>query len=211
MAEEKKLDLEIGKVDDNELTNEQQLKDIVEDPSINKPTEEDKKFFKDEFEKAAAEFQETQWAICEADKARETLDYLTDFIRNKAYWDSQVFMGVIKFDEVLEDLHKNFKEGETLKVEYQPLEFLAYILQKGISGRGLEDAKAFEKVMDKHGEIAEVVMGTVEIARKAIKEIQFKQDQWLAAEQGFFLEKEDAPEVDNPEGDLANSEPQVGE
>jgi len=162
------------------------------DASIaNKPTKKDIENFKVAFENAAKEFQNKLWQIADEKEAWNTLEYLNDFIKNRAIWMKDSWMGMIKINEVIEDSYKNFEKNKPLFVTYQALEFLAYIMQNGVSGIGVASAEEFEKIAEKHIKIMGNIFNVVKEARELIKEIQFKQDQWISAEQGFFLEKED--------------------
>lgn len=184
-------ELEVTKVEEKEITSQEELEKVLADPSTNKPSDEEKIQFKEDFEKAVEEFNNKKWAISKDNDTFKTLNYLNDFIKNKAYWNNNVWMGLIKMNETIEELYKTSMEGKALEVSYHPLEFLAYILQNGISGVGVQSALDFEKVADKHIIIAEYVMDALTNAREMIKEVQYLQEKWIAAEQGFYLVRED--------------------
>jgi len=188
-------ELEINKAGDITLLN---------DSSTNKPTAEDIERIKLEFEDSAKEFSERLWKIAEPGEVQKTVDYLDDFVKNKAVWAKDAWMGLIKLNEVIEDIKTDIDYFKELKVTYQALEFITYILQNGIGGVGIQSALDFETVAEQHAAVLEKAAESVTAAREEIKEVQFKQDRWVAAEQGFFLEREDLRKnIEEEEAEIA--------
>jgi hypothetical protein len=166
---------------------------------INKPTDEEKAQFKDDFEKAMEDFKNTKWDISEkgAFGANDVAMFLYDFMKRFAFWTKTGWMGMIKMNEELRKAQAlaATEENTALALDYQALEFCAYMLSNPGSV-GIDAANDFEKIADKFSKIGIVVGQKVEEARARLKDIQYLQEKWAAAEQGFFLSDLEPPKQD---------------
>jgi hypothetical protein len=205
MAEEEKTKLTV-------------VKDGVEEvKEISKPTPEEVAQYKEDFDKAVKEFQENRWNISEKGKfnANDVGLFIQDFMRKFAFWTKTGWMGMIKMDEELKKAIELVNEETCLSLDYQALEFCAYMLANPGS-IGLKEALEFEKIADKYSKIGIVVGKQIEEARAMLKNVQYLQEKWAAGEQGFYLadlepkveEKDVAEELKDHLDDL-NSEGKV--
>ena len=167
----------------------------------NKPTPEDIQKFKEEFELAATTFSTKGWVIGTKEQYDEISNFLIEYIVKYVYWTKNGWMGVIKLHEELLNIINSIKEDNTkdFSLGYQALEFTAYILSNP-GGTGLQSALDFEAKANSHMLVYELVTKELGDARKELENIQFLQNQWATAEQGFFLEKEPAPETEYEPG-----------
>jgi hypothetical protein len=165
---------------------------VTETQEPKKPSPEEIEAARIEFEKAVNDFNTKQWEICEENKAEGTIDfvlyYLTTYLWTKNSW-----MGVLKLNEEITAAKEKLKETGKFIIGYQALEFLNFILSNP-SGTGLESAIQFEAISEKHIQLFEIVTKKVEEARALLKDIQFKQENWGALSQGFYLERVDGVE-----------------
>lgn len=161
-----------------------------QDPSINKPSEEEVNQAIADFNAKAAEFNGKKFEIGESDQAIKIFDFILDFMENHVYWTKNGWMGVLKMHEELTEAKEKHKEGEKFAIGYQALEFMFYALTNP-GGTGLASAKAVEKVADWYAEVIEMSAKVLEAAREELKDIQFLQDRVTAMQQGFYLERED--------------------
>jgi hypothetical protein len=193
MAEKEKTKLTIVKDDKEEVK------------EINKPTPEEVVQFKEEFDNAVKNFNEAKWEISEKGKfgANDVAIFLMDFMDRFAFWTKTGWMGLIKMDEEIKKELTLVDENNGLKFGYQALEFCAYMLSSP-GGIGMKSAIEFEKIADKYSKIGVVIGQQVEDARAQLKNAQYLQEKWAAAEQGFYLAdlepkeelKEEIKEVD---------------
>jgi hypothetical protein len=179
---------------------EEKIAEAVKD-NPNKPTEEEIKLAGEEFESTAKAFPTILWEVGKPEKAREYIQYLQHFVRNRLFWTKNGWMGVVKLQEELENIEKTLKEGEAFKLGYQALEFTYFSLVNP-GGVGLQTALDFEQEATNYLPLFEDVSLILEEARKQLKNIQFLQDKWSALSQGFYLEVEPSEEVKNPEDEL---------
>ena len=192
MAEKKEQVIEELSVN-NVKEMESKIVDAIKKNPDNKPTEEEIKEAEETFNSVANGFQLKSWDIGELEDAQEHIDYLNHFLENRAFWTKNVWMGMLRFKEELDDAEKFVKTNKgksPLKLGYQALEFLYFILQSP-GGLGIETAKSFEAENDKYVKIFDSVANILQGVRDELKEIQFLQDQVTALNQGFYLERED--------------------
>lgn len=190
---------------------QKQLKNIVNDPSINKPSEEEVVQAQKEFEEAAKEWSTTNYQIGKPEEAQEICDYLNHFLRNRFLWQKDAWMGVIRLTDELKSAEVSFKgkTDKSLELGYQALEFTYYVLSNP-GGIGLQAALDFESEHEIFIKTALAVESQLESARKRLKEVEFLQQRWGAMAQGFYLELE--PELDselNSETNLDDEEDSV--
>jgi hypothetical protein len=168
---------------------------ILNDASVNKPTEDEVNAATKEFNKKAAAFNKKTFKIGNYKKADAIYDFVLDFLENHVYWTKNGWMGVLKMHEELTETRKNRKEKDAFSVGYQALEFLFYALTNP-GGTGIESAKAIEKVADIYIETMELAGKKLEAARKELGDVQFLQEKVAAMQQGFYIEKEDGVEAE---------------
>jgi hypothetical protein len=183
MAKKDKVELEVVK---NEK--EKEIK--------RKPTEEERLQFKADFDAAMKEFAETRWQISDPGNfaANDVYFFLLDYMNKYASWEKTQWMGMLKMNEELKKFMAEVNDTTGLSMDYQALEFCGFMLYNP-KGIGLEAAIEFEKIADKYSKIMIVVGQKIEDARNKLKAIQYLQDKWAAAEQGFYLaELEPKPE-----------------
>jgi hypothetical protein len=182
--------------------------DIIKDPSIglhdsstnlNKPTSEEIEQYKNEFQEALKAFENTKWQVSEPGKfgANDVAIFLLEFMEKYAFWSKTEWMGMLKMEDELKKAIAISDEIVGLRFGYQALEFCAYMLANP-GGTGIQLAKDFEAQADKYSKIGMKVGASVEVARKKLKDIQYKQERWAAAEQGFYYEREDETETEKP-------------
>lgn len=196
------------------------VKDGVEEvKEIGKPTPEEVLQYKEEFEKAVKDFQEKRWDVSEkgAFNSNDTALFIQDFMKRFALWSKTGWMGMIKMDEELKKATKLISEETCLSLDYQALEFCAYMLSNP-GCVGLDGAFEFEKIADKFSKVGILMGQKVEEARAELKNVQYLQEKYAASEQGFYLadlepkveEKEEVPieETDTePEGKVITMTP----
>jgi len=181
-------ELEVTNIEDAK----EKLKEIDPEGKLNKPTPEEIEKFKQDFQDAMKAFDEKRWDISEAGRfgANDVGMYLLDYIKKFAFWKNTEWMGLIKMEEEVKK-SMSFADASTgLNFSYQALEFCAYMLTNP-GGTGIALAKEFEAQADKYSKVGIVVGSQIENARKELKEIQFLQDVYLAAAQGFYLSRDD--------------------
>jgi len=186
-----------------ELT--EKLNEIVGDPSINKPSEEEVAQAKLDYENAAKEWKETIYKIGTPEEGQEICDYLKHFIMHRCMWKENAWMGVIKLAEEIDAANTLFKgkKGKGLELGYQAAEFTFYILSNP-GGIGLQSALDFESEHEIYFKCFNLFGQTVQDARDNLKNVEFLQQRWGAMAQGFYLEME-------PEQEPEINEESVGE
>ena len=197
MSEKKKEQVEEISINNVGKLDEKLASAINETDSDNKPTEEEIKQAEEEFNLAANTFNTKKWDIGEVKESKELIDYLYHFLNNRFFWQENAWMGVIKFNEELEEAEKFIEEKKGnahLKLGYQALEFLYFMLKKP-GGMGLNEAMSFEAENEKYVKIFDYAADVLKEARDEIKEIQFLQDKMTAMKQGFYLEVEDEENI----------------
>lgn len=198
MAEKEKTVLTVVK-DGEEQTKE-----------INKPTPEETEQFKNDFEKGLEDFKDARWEVSDKGNfaANDVAIFLMDFMKKFAFWTKTGWMGLIKMEEELKKSQAAVTEDTALMFDYQMLEFAAYMLTNP-GNIGLETAYEFEKIADKYSKIATVIGEKVEAARNELKNVQYLQEKWAAAEQGFYLSELESSvqeELEQKDGNLGNME-----
>lgn len=178
----------------------EQLGKLTNDPSLNKPSEEEIEAAKKEFEDAAKAFGGKMYQIGETEDAQKFYDYIIHFIRNRFMWKKDEWMGIIKLVEEIEASEVLFKgkKDKGFEIGYQALEFVYYALTNP-GGIGLQSAKDFEAEKELYVTVATEVGKQLEGARNTLKDIEFLQQKWGAAAQGFYLEMEPEEKEDEKE------------
>ncbi len=186
---EKEPKLEVNETNAENLTNEDMSK--KENNNLNKPSEEEIKQAKEEFDKGANDFSTKTWQIGAPEKSKEIIDYIKHFIEKRLFWTKNGWLGVVKLTEELNEAEKitNVTEGG-LKLGYQAIEFLYYSLSNP-AGIGLQTAKDFEAEYELFADIFKAVETCLEDARKQLEEVQFLQEKWATMSQGYYIERED--------------------
>ena len=176
--------------------------DVEEKKEVKKPTKEEKAQYKADFDKAMADFSEAKWEISEkgAFGSNDVGLFIQDFMKRFAFWTKTGWMGMIKMEEELRKAMALADDNTGLQLSFQALEFCAYMLANP-GHVGLDSAKEFEKIADKFSRIGIVVGQKVEEARGQLKNIQYLQEKWASAEQGFYLSdlepaKEEVPQTE---------------
>lgn len=182
--------------------------------NTNKPSPEETQQFKDEFDAAMKEFAETKFQISDASQfaANDTVMFLLDYMQKYALWSKTGWMGIIKMHDVLQEEIKKDNETSGLCLDYQALEFCGYMLMNP-GAVGYEKAIEFEKIADKYSQIMVSVGKKVEEARAKLKKVQYLQEKWAAAEQGFYLadlepKEEKSEEDSDKEGTVIEMKPE---
>jgi hypothetical protein len=182
--------------------------DKEEEKKINKPTDKEKEQYKDEFNAALKVFDKKKWQISEPGKfgANDVGLYILEFMNKYAHWAKTEWMGMIKMEEELKKAISAADENTGLQLGYQALEFCAYMLSNP-GGTGLILAKEFESQADKYSKIGIIIGTKIEEARGELKNIQYLQDKWSAAEQGFYLadlepKKDTTDEIKDDQDDI---------
>jgi hypothetical protein len=181
------------------------VKDGVEEvKEVGKPTPEEVVKYKEEFEAAVKKFQETKWEISEKGNyaANVVGMFLMDYMKRFGFWTKTGWMGMIKMDEEIKKAMANANETTAFCLDYQALEFCAYMMSSP-GGVGLPLALEFEKIADQYSKIGIVVGTKVEEARTKLKEVQYLQEKYAAAEQGFYLADLE-PEPEEKEGPVVD-------
>jgi len=180
---------------------------------VNKPTPEEVEQYKQDFQVALKDFDEKKWIISEPGKfgSNDVGLYLIDFMNKYAFWSKTEWMGILKMELELQKTMSLADENTALQLGYQALEFCAYMLANP-GGTGLRLAKDFEAQADKYAKIGVVVGTKIEEARKQLKDLQYLQEKWAAACQGFYLaelepKKEEEPITEKIEGNAVVIEP----
>lgn len=208
------MSLEVNQTNnlDPQATQEQireQLEALANDPSINKPSDEEVKQYADEYEAASVEFETTRWDVGTADQGQMLLDFIRHYSRERHLWKQHEWMGVIKMQEELDLVEKQFQVqagADPIAFEYKALEFIFHMLQNP-GGIGYQAALDFDAESETYVQVFNTVAQAVETSRKALKDLDFLQQRWQAAAQGFYLEKEDG--VAQEEG-VIETDPEEG-
>lgn len=171
---------------------------------MRKPTPEETADFKKQFDDAMENFAKKKWPVSDIGSfaSNDVAMFLLEFLEKYCFWTKTGWMGVIKMEEELRKSMKEVTDETGLGLDYQALEFCGYMLMHP-GGTGFKLAVEFEKQADKYAKIMKTVGEKVEEARAELKHAQYLQEQWAAAEQGFFLADLEPPaEEDNnpPEG-----------
>lgn len=176
MEENKKPVLEVVK---NEEASEKEHK---------KPTPEEVEQYKEEFDNAMKEFAEQRFSISEPGSfaANDMTLFLSEYMEKFFIWTKTAWMGVIKMQEELDNAKKMDNEKTGLTLDYQALEFCTYMLSNP-GNIGYKSALEFEKIADKYAEVLIKLDELVKEAREKLKHVQYLQDKWAAASQGFYL------------------------
>jgi hypothetical protein len=176
-----------------------QLNNIVTDPSINKPTEEEIALAKQEFDKVGAEWTKTIYKIGKPEDAQELCDYLGHFLRNRFLWQKDAWMGAIRLNDELKAAEIAFKGKQDAHFElgYQALEFSYFVLSNS-GGVGLQAALDFESENKVFIKLALALEEQLDGARKKLKEVEFLQQRWAAMSQGYYLELEPDEPLEEP-------------
>jgi hypothetical protein len=155
---------------------------------MKKPSESETEQYKNDFSTAMNAFKDKKWQISEPGKfgSNDVGLYLLDFMNKYAYWTKTEWMGMIKMESELQKAIAIADEENGLQLGYQALEFCAYMLTNP-GGTGLAFAKEFEAQAEKYAKIGVVVGTKIEEARKELKDIQYLQEKWASACQGFYL------------------------
>ena len=200
--------IEINKVNDLDPTNvdkqkeiNAQLTEIMKDPSINRPEREEIDKFKFEYEELSQAFGIGRWEVGTAEQGDKIKGFIRHFLSERYMWKENQWMGIIQLDKELEQIEDAFNLGgkkAPINFGYQALEFVFHMLQNP-GGIGLTSAKDFQEDNEIYSEVFDAVGNSLQEARSALKEVDFSQQRWAAAEQGFYLEK-DSPVVEEEEG-----------
>jgi hypothetical protein len=199
MAEKEVKDTTAAELEINNVKElDEKLADAIRN-NDNKPSEEEVKEAEEKFTKASKDFSTKSWDIGEPDNARDHLNYINHFVRNRLFWTKTGWMGVIKMQEELNDAEKflDANPGTSLKLGYQALEFIFYSFQNP-GGVGLQAAQDFEQENEQYAKTFDAIGDNIQEARTELNDIQFLQDQYAAMSQGFYLEVE-PPAEDKPE------------
>jgi len=181
------------------------IEDLKKDGNINKPSREECDAFKQDFEDMGNTFAITRWGVGSAKDGNKIIDYLRHYSRERHMWKSNEWMGIIKLQEELDTVEKAYElsaKKEPVNFPYQAIEFLFHMLQNP-GGMGYQAALDFESENELYAEVFDAVGATLQDARAALKELDFAQQKWQAAEQGFYLEM-DEPEAKESEGGEEN-------
>ena len=190
-----------------ELT--EKLNEIVKDPSLNKPTEEEVAQAKQDYEDAAKTWRETLYKVGKPEEGQEICDYVKHFIMNRCLWQKDAWMGVIKLTEEIEAANNLLKgkKDKGLELGYQAVEF-TYFVMSNPGGIGLQAALDFESEHEIYYKVLNLFGEQVQVARESLKNSEFLQQRWGAMAQGFYLEMEPEPEI-TEEGELGIEEQEV--
>ena len=181
-------------INNNEELREK-LNELIQDVSLNKPTEKEVEEAKKEYEDAANKWASTVYKIGKPEEAQEFCDYIKHFLMNRFLWYKEAWMGVIKLTEELNAAENVFKvqKNKGLELGYQALEFTLYAFSNP-GGVGLQAALDFEQENELYSKILTQLGELVKDARKTLKDVEFLQQKWGAYTQGFYYEKEDLVE-----------------
>jgi len=185
MKEEEHINEVIADKIEKELSEARNELEVI----ANKPTDEDITIAKQIFDDSVVEFNSKIWEIGTVEEASSLGNFLLKFVNEDIVWIKNGFLGVVKLDEELRNTIKHRKDNEPLSLSYHALEFLAYSINN-FSGVGLKQAKKLSKFDKEYNMIFAYVIAKQQEAHNMIKEVQFNQDVWAAALQGFKLEKE---------------------
>lgn len=186
----------------------QQLLELAKDPSINKPSEDEVKQFGEEYEAAAVSFENSRWSIGIPEEGQMILDFIRHYSRERHMWKGNEWMGVIKMQEELDLVEKEFatKGGnEPANFEYKAVEFIFHMLQNP-GGIGYQSALDFEGEIETYAKVFDIIGKTIAEGRAALQDLDFLQQKWQAAAQGFYLEKEDGVVKEEGEVELDPNE-----
>ena len=211
MAKKKEAVIEINRVNDLDPTNHDkqkeinaQLAEIMKDPSINRPSQDEVTQFQAMYEEAAQAFGIARWSVGTPEDGRDILNFIRHFSRERHMWKENQWMGVVKMQEELNQVESAYDLGgkkAPINFGYQALEFLFHMLQNP-GGIGYQSALDFESDHEIYAKVFDAVGESLNDSRNALKEVDFAQQKWAAAAQGFYLEK-DAP-IDEEEGGKDN-------
>jgi len=175
------------------------INDASTNANVNKPTDEEIEQFKQNFENAVEQFQNTKYQIGDKTNGAKYLSLIVEYLEFYAFWSKELWKGFIKLDEELNTLKES--NDSIIILTYQALEFTNHILTNP-SGFGLQSAKNIEKRSEDFAELFTVIHEQSENANKTLKEIQHKQDIYFSAIQGFYLETlEDNLPIDSSTGE----------
>jgi hypothetical protein len=187
-----------------ETKKEEQVLTVVKDGEetkkvINKPTAEETEQYKNDFQNALKTFDEKRWEVSEPGKfgSNDVGIFLLDFINKYAFWSKTEWMGMIKMEDEIKKSMGLADASMGLQFSYQALEFCAYMLANP-GGTGIKLAKEFEDQAEKYAKIGIVVGTKIEEVRKELKDLQYLQEKWAAAEQGFYLADLEPPKEEAP-------------
>jgi len=184
------------------------VKDGVEETKeIKKPTPEEIEQYKNEFETAVKAFQEKRWDLSEkgAFASNDVALFIQDFMKRFAFWTKNGWMGMIKMNEELQKAMKLVTDETCFSLDYQALEFCAYMLASPGSV-GLDAAIEFEKIAEKYAKYGVVIGQRIEEARADLKNVQYLQEKYAASEQGFYIADLEPKMEAVTEDELANPE-----
>jgi len=186
------------------------IAELQAEGKIGKPSDEEVKQFAEDFEQAKIDFEAKKFEIGEAEMADKVYDFVIEFMEKHVYWTKNGWMGVIRMHEEVNEQRKNRKEDEPFAIGYQALEFLFFALSNP-GGQGIETARAIESVADLYAQVIELAGKKVETAREELKDVQWLGDKALAAQQGFYLEKEDGVEAEDAEKPTGFAAPTIND
>ena len=95
---------------------DEKLSEAIEN-NDNKPTEEEVAEAEKTFQEASRDFSTKSWDIGETEDAREHVDYLLHYVRNRLFWTQTGWMGVLKMQEELEDADKFINENKKVHLK----------------------------------------------------------------------------------------------
>lgn len=188
-----------------------QLKEIKDNPNINKPSREECDQFKKEYEQMEIQFSTSKWPVGIAEDGENLIDYIRYYSRERHLWKSNEWMGVIKLQEELDNSEKeyiNSKREEPIKFSYPALEFMFHMFQNP-GGIGYQSALDFESENEVYALTFDELGVGLQEARKALQTLDFTKQKWQAAEQGFYLEM-DEPIQDDQESTGAYFDEELG-
>lgn len=193
---------------DDKITVEEAIDQALKNP--NKPTDEEVAQFEKDYNEAAQVFNDKIYEVGTVDDAEDVYKFFIEYLENYAFWTKNGWMGILKLhDEVTKKYEEFQKERIPFSLSYQALEFTFYMLSNP-GGIGLKSAQAIELISEMYIFVMDKTSACLESARVQLKDIQFLYDKWIAAQQGFYLEKEDGVESVNDKEDETISMSGVG-
>jgi hypothetical protein len=174
--------------------------DKEEVKEVKKPTPEEVEEYKNDFSNALKTFEASKWQISEAGQfgVNDVGIFLMNFMEKYAFWSKTEWMGLIKMEDEIKKAMTMSDPSIGIALNYQALEFCAYMLANP-GGTGIKLAKEFETQADKYAKVGMVVGSQIEEARKRLKDLQYLQEKWAAAEQGFYLADLEPVKEEKPE------------
>jgi hypothetical protein len=163
---------------------------------INKPTPIEVEEYKNDFSTSLKKFENHRWRISEPGQfgINDVGIYLLEFMDKYAFWSKTEWMGMIKMEDEIKKAMTMSDPSVGIILNYQALEFCAFMLANP-GGTGIKLAKEFEAQADKYSKLGMLIGSQIEAARKKLQNIQYLQEKWAAAAQGFYLaELETKPE-----------------